>query len=121
MVDWLRPHFAEENKIGDLFYAIADCQGWIKSTKTEVMVRLEALQQSRRRQAQEMLYRKLTSPSARTPAWKAKLHVHKWLSVEVCEEPTTDVQKNDVFGILPERSDVIILPSTTVITASEWM
>jgi hypothetical protein len=51
-----------------------------------------------------MLYRKLTNLGARTPAGKAKLYVHKWKFVEVGEEPTTDVQKNDVFGILPERS-----------------
>jgi hypothetical protein len=37
MLDWLRPHFAEGNEIVDLFYAITDCQGWIRSTKTEVM------------------------------------------------------------------------------------
>jgi hypothetical protein len=35
-----------------------------------------------------------------------KLHAHKWLSVEVGEEPTTDVQKNDVLGIMPERSEI---------------
>jgi hypothetical protein len=92
MLDWLRPHFAEGNEIVNLFYANTDCQGWIRSTKTEVMVRLDPLQQPRRRQAQEMLCRKLTNLGARTPAWKAKLHVHKWLSVEVCEELTTDVQ-----------------------------
>jgi hypothetical protein len=51
-----------------------------------------------------MLCRKLTNPGTRTPAGKAKLHVHKWLSVDVGGEPTTDVQKNDVFGIMPERS-----------------
>jgi hypothetical protein len=66
MVDWLRPHFAEGNEIVDLFYAITDCQGWIRSTKTEVKVRLEPLQQPRRRQDQEMLCRKLTTLGART-------------------------------------------------------
>jgi transposase len=86
MVDWLRPHFTEENEIVDLFYAITGCHGWIRSTKTEVTVRLEPLQQPRRRQAQEMLCRKLTNLGARTPTGK-------WLSVEVGEEPTTDVQK----------------------------
>lgn len=86
MVDWLRPHFTEENELVDLFYAITDCHGWVRSTKTEVMVRLEPLQQPRRRQAQEMLCRKLTNLGARTPAGKR-------LSVEVGEEPTTDVQK----------------------------
>jgi hypothetical protein len=86
MVEWLRPHFAEENEIVDLFYAITGCHGWIRSTKTEVTVRLEALQWPQRRQAQEMLCRKLTNHGARTPAGK-------WLSVEVGEEPITDVQK----------------------------
>ena len=86
MVDWLRPHFTEENELVDLFYAITNCHGWIRSTKTEVMVRLEPLQQPRRRQAQEMLCRKLTNLGARTPGGK-------WLSVEVGEEPTTNVPK----------------------------
>jgi len=115
MVDWLCLHFAEGNEIVNLFYAITDCQGWIRSTKTEVMVRLEPLQQPRRRQAQKMLCRKLTNPGARTPTGKAKLHVHKaklhvhkWLSVDVGGEPTTDVQKNDVFGIMPERSEITV-------------
>jgi hypothetical protein len=60
MLDWRRLHFAEGNEFVNLFYAIADCQGWIRSTKTEVMVCLEPLQQPRRRQPHEMLCRKLT-------------------------------------------------------------
>jgi hypothetical protein len=67
MVDWLRPHFKEENELVDLFYAITGCQGWIKSTKTDVTVRLEPLQQPGRRFAQEQLCRKLTNLGARTP------------------------------------------------------
>jgi len=86
MVDWLRPHFKEEDELVDLFYAITNCHGWVKSTKTEVTVRLEPLQQPRRRCAQELLCRKLTSLGARTPAGK-------WLLVEVGEEPITNVQK----------------------------
>jgi hypothetical protein len=86
MVDWLRPHFDEENELVDLFYAITHCQGWIKSTKTDVTVRLEPLQQPRRRLAQEQLCRKLTSLGARTPN-------DKWLAVEVNEEPRKNVQK----------------------------
>jgi hypothetical protein len=86
MVDWLRPHFKEEDELVDLFYAITNCHGWVKSTKTEVTVRLEPLQQPRRRCAQELLCRKLTSLGARTPAGK-------WLLVEVGEEPVTNVQK----------------------------
>jgi hypothetical protein len=106
MVNWLRPHFAEGNEIVNLFYAITDRQGRLRSPKPEVKVRLEPLQQPRRRQAQEMLYRKLTNLGTRTPAGKAKLHVHRWLSVEVGEDPTTDVQKNDVFGIMPQSSGI---------------
>jgi len=86
MVDWLRPHFDLENELVDLFYAITQCQGWIKSTKTEVTVRLEPLQQARYRTAQEQLCRKLTSLGARTPTGK-------WLVVEVGEEPIRNVQK----------------------------
>lgn len=86
MVDWLRPHCVEENELVDLFYAITNCHGWIKSTKTEVTVRLEPLQQPRRRCAQELLCRKLTNLGARTPAGK-------WLFVEVGEEPIANVQK----------------------------
>lgn len=80
MVDWLRPHFDEENELVDLFYAITNCQGWIKSTKTVVTVRLEPLQQPRRRLAQEQLCRKLTNLGALTPTGK-------WLVVEVAEAP----------------------------------
>lgn len=86
MVDWLRPHCTEENELVDLFYAITNCHGWIKSTKTEVTVRLEPLQQPRRRVAQELLCRKLTNLGARTPTGK-------WLLIEVGEEPITTVQK----------------------------
>ncbi len=87
MVGWLRPHFNEENEWVDLFYAITNCQGWLKSTKTTVTVRLEALQQPSRRSAQEQLCRKLTALGARTPTGK-------WLAVEVGEEPIKNVQKN---------------------------
>jgi len=45
MVDWLRPYYTRENEIVDLFYAITECHGWIRSTETEVIVRLEPLQQ----------------------------------------------------------------------------
>jgi hypothetical protein len=70
LVDWLRPFFNEENELVDLFYAITDCHGRIRSTKTEVVVRLEPLQQPKRRIAQEQLCRKLTSLGARTPLGK---------------------------------------------------
>ena len=51
-VDWLRPYYNSENDLVDLFYAITDCQGWIKSTKNEVVCRLEPLPQPKRRAAQ---------------------------------------------------------------------
>jgi hypothetical protein len=88
MVDWLRPHFKEGNALVDLFYAITGCQGWIKSTKTDVTVRLEPLQQTSRRIAQEQLCRKLTNLGVRTPTGK-------WLAFEGGEEPIKNVQKND--------------------------
>ena len=80
MVDWLRPHYNRENEIVDLFYAITECQGWIRSTGTEVIVRLEPLQQPKRRAAQTRLCRKLTSMEAQTPTGK-------WLTVEVGNSP----------------------------------
>lgn len=79
MVDWLQP-FLNQNELVDLFYAITDCHGWVKSTKTEVIVRLEPLSQPKRRLAQEQLCRKLTSLGAQTPTGK-------WLIIEVGESP----------------------------------
>jgi hypothetical protein len=64
MVDWLRNDYKHENDLVDLFYAITNCHGWIKSTKNEVIVRLEPIQQKSRRLAQEQLCRKLTSLGA---------------------------------------------------------
>ncbi len=80
MVEWLRPHFHAQDEVVDLFYAITKCHGWLKSTATEVTVRLEPLEQPRCRQAQEQLCRKLTSLLARTPNGKR-------LTVEVGEAP----------------------------------
>ncbi len=34
----------KSNEVVDLFYAISDCHGWVKSTDREVRVRLEPLQ-----------------------------------------------------------------------------
>jgi hypothetical protein len=76
MVDWLRPFFGEENEIVDLFYAIANCQGWVKTTRDKVIVRLEPLEQRKRRMAQEQLCRKLTNLGAVTPKGK-------WMVFEV--------------------------------------
>ena len=80
MVDWLCLYFDQKNEVVDLFYAITNCHGWIKSSKTEVIVRLEPIQQPKRRAAQEQLCRKLTSLCARLPAGK-------WLIVEVGDCP----------------------------------
>lgn len=80
MVDWLRPYYNRENEIVDLFYAITECRGWIRSTATEVIVRLEPLQQPKRRAAQTQLCRKLTSIGAQTPTGK-------WLTIEVGSSP----------------------------------
>jgi hypothetical protein len=73
MVDWLRPFLNQDSEVVDLFYAITDCHGWIKSTKQEVIVRLEPLQQPMRRSAQEQLCRKLSSLGAQTPTGKRLL------------------------------------------------
>jgi len=64
----------------DLFYAITNCHGWIKSTPKEVIVRLEPMQQRDRRMAQEELCRKLTTLGAQTPNGK-------WLKIEVGKSP----------------------------------
>ncbi|MCP4400853.1 MAG: hypothetical protein GY801_26575, partial [bacterium] len=60
MPDWLRECYTFENDLVDLFYAITDCQGWIRCSDSEVRVRLEPLQQPGRRSAQEYLCRKLS-------------------------------------------------------------
>lgn len=86
IVDWLRPYYDSENDLVDLFYAITDCQGWIKSTKNEVVCRLEPLQQPKRRAAQEQLCRYLTNFGARTPNGK-------WLVIEVGQSPLKKVSK----------------------------
>ena len=80
MVDWMRPSFNQENELVDLFYAITDCHGWVKSTNTEVIVRLEPLEQPKRRMAQELLCRKLSGLNAQLPSGK-------WLKIEVGESP----------------------------------
>ena len=64
MVEWLKIDYKNESDVVDLFYAITECQGWIKVTSHEVIVKLEPLQQPRRRAAQEYLCRKLNSTKA---------------------------------------------------------
>ncbi len=80
MTEWLRECYTFENDLVDLFYAITHCHGWIRSTDGEVRVRLEPLQQSNRRSAQEYLCRKLTALGAQTP-------MGKLLVVEVGDSP----------------------------------
>ena len=80
MVEWLRPYFGCDNEVVDLFYAISYSHGWIKSTKSKVVVRLEPLEQPSRRSAQEHLCSKLTS-------LRAVLPNEKILEVEVGESP----------------------------------
>ncbi len=41
MVEWLLPFYENKNEYVDLFYAIISCQGWIKSERHKVTVRLE--------------------------------------------------------------------------------
>lgn len=82
MVAWLRDYYDQENDIVDLFYAITECHGWIKSQSNKVIVRLEPLQQPKRRVAQEQLCRKLTGFFAETMNGKK-------LIVEVGESPLT--------------------------------
>ena len=71
MVEWLLPFYENKNEYVDLFYAITNCQGWVKSEKHTVTVRLEPLEQPSRRAAQEQLCRKLTGLGALTPAGKS--------------------------------------------------
>jgi hypothetical protein len=71
MVEWLLPFYENKNEYVDLFYAITNCQGWVKSEQHTVTVRLEPLEQPSRRSAQEQLCRKLTSLGALTPAGKS--------------------------------------------------
>ena len=80
VIEWLRPYYTNKNEIVDLFYAITQCQGWIKTTRTSVTVRIEPLQQVSRRTAQEQLCRKLTSLGVQTPTGK-------FMIIEVGDSP----------------------------------
>ena len=86
MVSWLSEFYDCENEVVDLFYAITNCHGWVKSTPNAVTVRLEPIQQPKRRAAQEQLCRKLTSLGARLPTGK-------WLVVEVGNSPIKKTSK----------------------------
>ena len=80
LVESLRGFFDEENNLVDLFYAIANCHGWIKVCEHEVRVMLEPIQQPKRRIAQEQFCKKLTGMGAQTPNGK-------WLVLEVGNKP----------------------------------
>ena len=80
MVDWLDESFEQKNEVVDLFYAITQCHGWIKTTRTEVIARIEPLQQPRYRAAQVQLCRKLSALGARLPSGKLLL-------IEVGDKP----------------------------------
>ena len=73
MVDWLRVYYDRENDLVDLFYTITHCHGWVRNTADTVTVRLEPLQQPKRRAAQQHLCRKLTALGAQTPLGKRLL------------------------------------------------
>ena len=57
----------EKNEYIDLFYAIINCHGWIKSEARKVTVRLEPLQQPSRVAAQQQFCRKLSQLRVITP------------------------------------------------------
>ena len=80
MVDWLRSYYPQDHEVVDLFYAITHCHGWVRNNAEAVTVRLEPLQQPKRRAAQEQFCRKLTALGAQTPQGKR-------LIVEVGESP----------------------------------
>ena len=80
MTDWLLCHYPNENEYVDLFYAITQSHGWIKSEADRVVVRLEPLQQPSRRKAQEQFCKRLNSLSVYIP-------IGKILQIEVGPSP----------------------------------
>ncbi len=80
MVEWLLPLYENKNEYIDLFYAITNCHGWIKSDAKKVTVRLEALQQPSRLAAQQQFCRKLSQLRVRTARGKL-------LQIEVGNSP----------------------------------
>ncbi len=80
MVEWLLPFYENKNEYVDLFYAITNCHGWIKSEAKKVTVRLEPLRQPSRLAAQQQFCRKLTQLRVITPAGKL-------LEIEVGNSP----------------------------------
>lgn len=80
MTAWLLSFYPHENEYVDLFYAITQCHGWIKTETDRVVVRLEPLQQPSRRKAQEQFCKKLTALNAYSPGGKI-------LQIEVGSSP----------------------------------
>ena len=80
MVEWLSQYFDNKNECVDLFYAITNSHGWIKSDQQKVVVRLEPISQPSRRSAQIQLCRKLNELSVTTPSGKM-------LQIEVGSSP----------------------------------
>jgi hypothetical protein len=70
MVEWLLPYFENKDEYVDLFYAITNCHGWIKSEVAKVTVRIEPLRQPSRLAAQQQFCRKLTGLRVITPSGK---------------------------------------------------
>lgn len=82
MTDWLLPLYENKNEYVDLFYAITNCHGWIKSEADKVTVRIEPLQQPSRLSAQQQFCRKLNQLKVITPTGKL-------LEIEVGNSPLT--------------------------------
>ena len=80
MVEWLLPLYGNKNEYVDLFYAITNCHGWIRSDNKKVTVRIEPLQQPSRLAAQKQFCRKLSQLRVVTPAGKL-------LQIEVGDSP----------------------------------
>ena len=80
MAEWLLPLYGNKDEYIDLFYAITNCHGWIKSDAKKVTVRLEPLQQPSRLAAQQQFCRKLSQLRVVTPAGKL-------LQIEVGNSP----------------------------------
>ncbi len=80
MTDWLLCQYPNKAEYVDLFYAITQCHGWIKSEADIVVVRLEPLQQPGRRKAQEQFCKRLNALSVYIP-------IGKILQIEVGQSP----------------------------------
>jgi hypothetical protein len=73
MTAWLLSYYPNKAEYVDLFYAITECHGWIKSEADRVVVRLEPLQQPSRRKAQEQFCNRLNALNAYIPIGKKLL------------------------------------------------